>query len=198
MGLVVELCKCCGANFGGVNETPEGMAGFISTTISRRSSDTGDGPATPSNASILAVDSEDGFAEVTNLRNVPAHLREMCAEALVGAMKCLFRNNGTSRSIAEDSVTESKVPGAVDDEDDETPPEDLSKESPLRESNKSSQSPKTLRQIKVHKNHLRQAAHLFNKKSSKGIQYLVDVGMIPSPVTPHSVARFLRNGIVVG
>ena len=199
MGLVIELCKCCGANFGGVNETPEGMAGFISTSISRRNSgDTGDGPATPSNASILAVDSEDGFAEVTNLRNVPAHLREMCAEALVGAMKCLFRNNGTSRSVAEDSVTESKVPGAVDDEDDETPPEDLSKESPVRESNKSSQSPKTLRQIKVHKNHLRQAAHLFNKKSSKGIQYLVDVGMIPSPVTPHSVASFLRNGIVVG
>lgn len=198
MGLVVELCKCCGANFGGANEIAEGLAGFVSTAISRRNSGTGDESATPS---VLAVNSEDDFSEVTasNLRNVPAHLREMCAEALVGAMKCLFRNNGRSKSKDEDSPAQNKLPDCTEnEEDDEALPEDLSKESPVRESNTSSQSPKTLRQIKVRKNHLRQAAHLFNKKSSKGIQYLVDVGMIASPVTPHSVASFLRNGIVVG
>ena len=199
MGLVVELCKCCGANFGGVNETPEGLAGFVSTAISRRNRGTGDGSTTPS---MLGVNSEDDFSEVTanNLRHVPAHLREMCAEALVGAMKCLFRDNGNTKSKDEDSTTQSKMADAAEEEkeEEEAPPEDLSKESPVRESNTLSQSPKTLRQIKVHKNHLREAAHLFNKKSSKGIQYLVDVGMIASPVTPHSVASFLRNGIVVG
>jgi len=60
------------------------------------------------------------------------------------------------------------------------------------------QSVHLLRSIKSKKRLMRKAAHLFNKKSSKGIKFLVDSGVIADPVTPRSVASFLRNGIMVG
>ena len=45
---------------------------------------------------------------------------------------------------------------------------------------------------------LHHAAKLFNSKTSKGMQYLLDNGVLPNPVTPESVSSFLRNGLVVG
>jgi len=52
--------------------------------------------------------------------------------------------------------------------------------------------------VKQQKRLMRQAAHFFNERSTKGIEFLVSSGLLASPVTPSDVASFLRNGIVIG
>ena len=56
----------------------------------------------------------------------------------------------------------------------------------------------SLREAKNRKQHLYHAAKLFNDKPKKGLQYLLDNEMLPSPPTAQSVAAFLRTGLVVG
>lgn len=56
----------------------------------------------------------------------------------------------------------------------------------------------SLREAKNRKQLLYHAAKLFNDKPKKGLQYLLDNEMLPSPPTAQSVAAFLRTGLVVG
>ena len=55
-----------------------------------------------------------------------------------------------------------------------------------------------LRTAKNTKRSLHHAARLFNEKPKKGLQYLVDNGILSNPPDAKSVASFLRNGLVVG
>ena len=43
-----------------------------------------------------AVDPEDKF------RKVPPHLKELCADSIIGSMKCLFRHDHPSESTKEE------------------------------------------------------------------------------------------------
>ena len=105
---------------------------------------------------------------LTGYRPVPDHLKELCSQALLGCIKQLYR----------------------------TPEEILL---PVCDENKNSLVPTgSLRRRKEKKQVLHTAAKLFNDKPSKGIQHLLDNGILPDPVTPESVSSFLRNGLVVG
>eukprot|EP00339_Tiarina_fusa_P025497 CAMPEP_0117064884 /NCGR_PEP_ID=MMETSP0472-20121206/45332_1 /TAXON_ID=693140 ORGANISM="Tiarina fusus, Strain LIS" /NCGR_SAMPLE_ID=MMETSP0472 /ASSEMBLY_ACC=CAM_ASM_000603 /LENGTH=1197 /DNA_ID=CAMNT_0004785235 /DNA_START=66 /DNA_END=3658 /DNA_ORIENTATION=+ len=120
-------------------------------------------------------------------RQVPPHLRELCAEAIIGGMKCLFRDDHPSeQTMAERHNRESIMAGRVS-----PAPQSFSDLNRVR-------SLHHLRNLKSQKRLMRRAAQLFNKKPSKGIEYLVNSGIITTPVSPRSVASFLRNGIVVG
>ena len=55
-----------------------------------------------------------------------------------------------------------------------------------------------LRDLKSKKRLMRKAARIFNQEASRGIEFLVDAGLVPDPLTPSVVASFLRNSIVVG
>ena len=203
MGLVMELCKCSGATFDSLGEAveltvPENTTNLVSSVgyVSEN------GESSPASAPLPAVGSSESYANIESgtLRNVPAHLREMCAEALVGAMKCLFRESGSTGSNVNSEEERRKDPNERHCRAQlYASPPNLKEETTLKGNPVTTfVSELTLREIKVHKNHLRQAATLFNAKSSSGIKYLADVGVFQSPVTPLSVASFLRNGIVVG
>ena len=69
---------------------------------------------------------------------------------------------------------------------------------PLSSTGKIADGVASLREAKNRKQHLYRAAKLFNDKPKKGLQYLLDNEMLPSPPTAQSVAAFLRTGLVVG
>lgn len=139
-----------------------------------------DGEAMPYSAPMNKASSSDaqtpqkndGLKEhMTNrFRPVPDYLKELCSQAVLGCIKQL------RRSTNQMSTTQVGVGG-----------------------NKNTIAPNnSLRTTKEKKQVLHHAAKLFNNKPSKGIQYLLDKGVLPNPVTPKSVSSFLRNGLVVG
>eukprot|EP00984_Skeletonema_dohrnii_P011601 scaffold4638_cov125-Skeletonema_dohrnii-CCMP3373.AAC.2 len=120
---------------------------------------------------------KSGFSStfITRHRPVPDHLKELCFEALLGSLRRLFHGVESLSSPGEEK-----------------------KEDAQESTETTSPASKGLREAKNHKRLLHHAARLFNEKSKKGFQYLVDHGILPNPVTPHSVAAFLRTGLVVG
>jgi hypothetical protein len=189
-GLMIELCRCCG---GAVGEEglEEGLALLSSPQNSRLGTP---GHATPSSGVSTPMRQDSAVGEIEpvrpnggdpfsedSLRIVPAHLKELCAEALVGAMKCLFRDD----KACEQTLAERARRGSII----------LRKAVGPSDQVKSTHS---LRDVKSKKLLMRKAALMFNQKSRKGIEFLVSSGLVPDPVTPRSVAAFLRNGIVVG
>ena len=120
-------------------------------------------------------------------RQVPAHLKELCAQALMGGMKCLFRDDHPSAETMMERHKRKRSIMSPSPFSGQISPEQAKK---LRSSH-------ILRDIKSKKRLMRKAARIFNKKASRGLTFLVDSGLIPDPPTPESVASFLRNGIVV-
>ena len=129
------------------------------------------------------------------IRQVPAHLKELCASAIMGGMKCLFRDDKASaetmRERSQRQVSIMTMDGLLEnDEDDYYHPE--------TDENATPNPSHTLRDIKSQKRLMRKAARIFNQKASRGLEFLLDAGLLEEPVTPLAVAQFLRNGIVVG
>ncbi|GKY94629.1 hypothetical protein MPSEU_000428400 [Mayamaea pseudoterrestris] len=190
--LMVELCRCCG---GTVNEEGEAV-------LSRQNSsadiniEPGDlhavkissaPPTPPSSAEFKSVSSSSLAGSVMvqvrhPSRQAPAHLKELCAQTLTGGMRCLFRDDNASVKTLEQRMHRQKsiMLRQVDGTENV------------------SESKHHLRDIKSRKRLMRKAARIFNKSASRGIEFLVDSGLLPDPVTPKSVAIFLRTGIVVG
>ena len=133
--------------------------------------------------------SEEGMLsfEIVEHRPVPPHLKELCAEAILGYLKTLFRAPNYNSIMMDESDNTLPLPLELDDAelgDDArsvtpTPSEKLSH-----------------RTIKSRKRQFRKAAKLFNEKSSKGIDFLVKNELIQE--TAADVASFLRNGLVLG
>ena len=120
----------------------------------------------------VAKEKESSGRQMTDrFRPVPDHLKELCTQALLGCIKQICR---PSDRIEEKSQL--NTPTATEGDGPVT----------------------SLRRTKEKKRVLHHAAKLFNDKPSKGIQYLLDNGILPNPVTPESVSSFLRNGLVVG
>ena len=164
-GLVVELSRCCG---GTLDVFGQVMAVEPSAGMSRSGS---------VNATTLPsskrTSSRSNFAasfDELELRYVPAHLRELCAEALLGIMKSLFAISASPES----------------------------KSSLQNESSPTSNVIKSLHKVKQQKRLMLEATQLFNKKSTSGFNFLLEHGILTEPVTPKVVASFLRNGIVLG
>jgi hypothetical protein len=120
---------------------------------------------------------KNGFSPtfIARHRSVPNHLKELCFEALLGCLRRLFHGVESIASSSEEK-----------------------KEDTQESSDATSTASKRLREAKNHKRLLHHAARLFNEKPKKGFQHLVDHGILPNPVTPHSIASFLRTGLVVG
>ena len=181
-GLIVELCRCCGGT-----TSDDGESFLNDNSFSTKVS-------TPPTLSSLHSNSTD--MDESNIRPVPAHLRELCAEALIGSLKCLFRHRETSSfqfgkdkdKITTTTTTNNNTPLEHDNDHIETKNENESETKNIT----------SLRNVKHQKNLIQQAAQLFNNKSSAGIQSMVDSGIIQTPLTPKTLASFLRNGIVVG
>jgi Sec7 domain len=203
VGLMVELCRCTGSNVDEEGEVVDsslhGMGSqYLSSSESRSSGTTAGAMGTPANSSVSdAPESETASSGrmtsgemITNVnpyRKVPPHLKELCAQIIIGSMKCLFSDDHPSEATKEerrqrDSILRNQVSPA---------PRSFSDLDRIKSSHR-------LRNIKSKKRLLRKAARLFNQKASKGIEFLVESGIIAEPVTARSVASFLRNGIVVG
>ena len=202
-GLMVELCRCSGSKVdeeGDVLDTP--LLGDIPTPHNSMAPPT---PAEPMSEQQQQQQQQQPQASKKNqlktnensemlpnpsdgyLRHVPPHLKELCAEAIIGGMKCLFKDDHPSEQTKmERQNRQTIMAGHV------TPaPQSFSDFERIK-------SAHHLRNIKSKKRLMRRAAQLFNKKPSNGIEFLVSSGVISDPVTPRSVASFLRNGIVVG
>ena len=130
-----------------------------------------------SNSSVQQSPSKSGFSPtlIARHRSVPDHLKELCFESLLGCLRRLFHGVESLALPCEEKK---------DDSAETTEP--------------TPSSSKGLREAKNHKRVLHHAARLFNEKPKKGFLHLVDNGVLPNPVTPHSVAAFLRTGLVVG
>mmetsp|Transcript_8264 Transcript_8264/g.15570 ORF Transcript_8264/g.15570 Transcript_8264/m.15570 type:complete len:1619 (-) Transcript_8264:17-4873(-) len=169
--LVVELSRCCGGNIDEYGQTmpldrPAGMSRFSSTVSESSLPNTPTRDSIRTNLSVSSASFNMISEDETQLRHVPAHLRELCAEALLGITKSLF----AVPSKPSEDVTE-KMRNAI-----------------LLE----------LEDVKKRKRLTRQATELFNQKPSSGIAFLMEYGIVTMPVTPKSVVKFLRNGIVLG
>lgn len=98
-GLVVELSRCCGGTLDDIGQTmvPEPVAG-----MSRINSVHSSAPETPtrslSRGTLIPPSPGTHFLEEVELRHVPAHLRELCAEALLGMMKSLFTTSASQET----------------------------------------------------------------------------------------------------
>ena len=169
VGLMVELCRCCG---GIVNEeghvvlSPSNSGIFESTDekVEEESSHAAEDPTT------IRVEHP--------WRPVPPHLKELCAQAIMGGMRCLFKDDKASAATLLERSQRNTIM--------------------YRRGSESNEDDHTLRDVKSKKRLFRKAARLFNDKASRGIQFLADAGLLPDPVSPASVAAFLRNGTVVG
>jgi len=202
VGLMIELCRCVGSK---VNEEGDIMEisfhgggslinpladsykdgnAFESVSPQISESQASVTPQTPAPNEPVAGDISNAEDQC---RNVPPHLKELCADSIIGSMKCLFRHDHPSESTKEerrnrDSIMKEIVSPA---------PQSFSDLNRVSSSHH-------LRNIKSKKRLMRKAAHLFNTKSSRGISFLVSSGIIAEPVTARSIASFLRNGLVVG
>lgn len=186
--LFVELSRCCG---GTVNA--EGEAIIFSASSSRRGSSRG-GPDGESVGLGLEDEeqSNDPMVKVDHpVRPVPAHLKELCAQALAGGMKCLFHDDHASaqtlleRSQRKRSIMLRQMESSYIGDDYDGDDYDVSETHHLRN-------------LKSKKHLMCKAARIFNKKSSRGIEFLMDSGLVSNSITPSEMAAFLRNGLVVG
>jgi hypothetical protein len=188
VGLMIELCRCCGSK---VDEEGDiildaPLLGDDGTPNNTPSSGT---PKEETKDLSSNGEAESSLGPTDVLRRVPPHLKELCAGAIIGGMKCLFRDDHPSeKTKMERRERETIMAGKLRATPSPQSLSDLSR----------AESAHLLRSIKSKKRLMRRAAHMFNKKSSKGIEFLVNSGVIADPVTPRSVASFLRNGIVVG
>ena len=168
-GLIVELSRCCG---GSMDEDGHVLPLERVAGMSRMSSSESTIAATPkkslSRSNMSASSSFQSVSDDTELRHVPAHLRELCAEALLGIMKSLF------------TIASPKIP-----EEEEEKSENVL-------------VVKELENVKHQKRLMREATKLFNTKASSGFSFLLQHGIFNEPVTPKDVATFLRNGIILG
>ena len=217
VGLYVELCRCCGGTVDAEGKVLLPSSHPSSTSLPQLldmeqdvpsgggisggndDASTIDSPP-PSGQQALSSSSENNNNAANAsilvehpLRQVPAHLKELCAAAIMGGMKCLFRDDKASAETllerSQRSVSIMMVDGGFADEDNYYHPES---------SNENVSPDHTLRDIKTQKRLTRKAARIFNQKASRGLEFLVDAGILEEPVTPLAVAQFLRNGIVVG
>lgn len=179
--LIVELCRCCGGTC-----DPEGEMALTpanSTIFHPPKNDSNETPSTTPVEPDLVLTARTPVSSTVTWRPVPAHLRELCAQALMGAMKCLFRDDKASvetlleRSKRRRSILLRQVPTGLTD---------------------ITTSGHILRDLKSKKRLMRKAASIFNKHASRGISFLLDSGLVAEPVSPRSVAIFLRSAIVVG
>lgn len=157
MGLIIELCRCCGGRV---------KIGDNNISLLHSKSD-------------VVLENDENIpknikAEIAKRRRVPARLKELCGEALIGSLQCVFGEPlGLNSSEPSNSETEQ---------------------------NNISHPPNqnSLRQIKNQKRIMHRGAMLFNKKSKEGIKFLINEGILPTPTSPKDLAEFLRQGIVVG
>jgi len=162
-GLIVELSRCCG---GTVNE--EGVTLPVAHLAGYSQMDPSEVATTAQhNVNEQTLERQE-YESLMSLRHVPAHLRELCAEALVGSVKSSFSEAQPTQIFQEADGKDSLIEA------------------------------KSLRLFKQQKRQMRQASKLFKKKTTKGIEFLVTCGILSEPVAPADVASFLRNGIVVG
>lgn len=97
-GLIVEMTRCCG---GAIDEEGHTFELDPVAGMSRDTSSVGNrsGLSTPQGSfSRLSFDNNSFDPDVIELRPVPAHLRELCATILIGAINSLFI--GMMESIA--------------------------------------------------------------------------------------------------
>jgi hypothetical protein len=192
VGLMIELCRCSGSQ---VDEEGDTLEDPLTTDVPAPDKTVAprvvSPPATPRPPGAPSrSESYTDPSPVDSWRQVPAHLKELCAEAIAGGMKCLFRDDHPSEQTrVERRGRQSIMSGHLD-----VAPVSFSDVAAFQRARSMHQ----LRSIKSKKRLMRKAAHMFNKKSSKGIDFLLTSGLVPNPVTPRSVASFLRNGIVVG
>ncbi len=94
-GILEELSRCCSSTLAidaNSNDSSDASEGGDSKNVVSN-------PAPPSNGSVTPVRQSSTSLEndvVPQIRDVPAHLRELCAEALTGVIRTLFfgSNNG--------------------------------------------------------------------------------------------------------
>lgn len=146
-----------------------------------------------------AVVSDEGMATLEyyevvhpNQRPVPPHLKELCAEAILGYLKTLFRTSPDTVTTAE--TKESVAPPLV--ETDQVVTASSAAPIPTPPIAATTGSKLSHRTIKLRKRQFRKAAKLFNEDSSKGIDFLVKNDLMQG--TAADVASFLRNGLVLG
>ena len=191
VGLMIELCRCVGSK---VNEEGDVMDASLHG-VNPIAESNNDGnvsgsdpesqePQSSTEGETLVADGENSEAQQ---RKVPPHLKELCAESIIGSMKCLFRHDHPSEATKEERRHRETIMKQIVS----PPPQSFSDLDRVTSSHR-------LRNIKSKKRLMRKAANLFNTKSSTGISFLVSSGIIADPVTPRSVASFLRNGLVVG
>ena len=137
-------------------------------------------------------------------RPVPPHLKELCAESLVAAIKSLFKEEYASNDMV---AKRARRRSSLISDSEQLPcemdtPVQMDAGSGKNNSNASCGIGETgklsHRTIKSKKRLMRKAAKLFNEKASNGIAFMVTSGLISEPVTPLAVATFLRNGLVLG
>ena len=100
--LIVELSRCCGGSMDEEGHTLqlEPVAG-----MSRHTSSVGNksGLSTPQGSfSRLSFDGTGFDPDVTELRHVPAHIRELCATVLIGTIQSLFIGKMESNASPND------------------------------------------------------------------------------------------------
>ena len=167
-GLVVELSRCCG---GSMDESGHVLPLEPVAGMSRMPSAHSEMSTAGTSAIKQSLSRETSFQTISDeveLRHVPAHLRELCAEALLGIMKSLF------------AISSPKKVSVGEQKDD--------KVSTIKE----------LESLKNQKRLMREATGIFNTKSSDGFKFLLEHEIFKEPVTPKDVATFLRNGIILG
>ncbi len=185
--LMIELCRCVGSKLNEEGEVMDASLHGGDNPFAESKEDGNAAGASESQPSGGEVVDGDVATIGDQYRKVPPHLRELCAESIIGSMKVLFRHDHPSESTKEerrhrDTIMKeivSPAPQSFSDLDRVTSSHHLSN-------------------IKSKKRLMRKAAKLFNTKSSTGISFLVSCGIIADPVTPRSIASFLRNGLVVG
>mmetsp|Transcript_33251 Transcript_33251/g.38489 ORF Transcript_33251/g.38489 Transcript_33251/m.38489 type:complete len:2324 (+) Transcript_33251:190-7161(+) len=176
-GMVVELCRCCGGD------------DAVVATLAQNGND-----AEQQQREVLSPQPSSAK------RKVPAYLRELCNDALSGTIKQL---SPTTITCQVETIDNEADKGALDLNDDENVHAKLSlKET---EGGQILQKPRERSQLRLTKHFkrlTRQGAMKFNKSSTSGIIFLAEVGILPSsansPLTPQSVASFLKRGVVVG
>mmetsp|Transcript_958 Transcript_958/g.2067 ORF Transcript_958/g.2067 Transcript_958/m.2067 type:complete len:1826 (+) Transcript_958:193-5670(+) len=193
VGLMIELCRCIGSK---VNEEGEVMELSSESqtnplTVSNQDKNSSEIQvetiSTPEASSGRDAAVGDIVTDDSRYRKVPPHLKELCADSIIGSMKCLFRHDHPSESTKEERRSRDSIMKEIVSPDPQSFT-DLGRVS----------SSHHLRSIKTKKRVMRKAAQLFNKKSSSGISFLLSSGIIAEPVTPRNIASFLRNGLVVG
>jgi len=199
VGLYVELCRACG---GLVNEDGQAVVSTSSGATSGQASVSSLDDVANDDASAASStgDPTTSLVQVDHpWRPVPAHLKELCAAAIMGGMKCLFRDDKASpqklmeRASRTRNLTSSANAPNLEVGTDEAAPN-------LEEEDLSITTGRdhALRSVKSQKRFMRKAARIFNLKSSRGIEFLVDCGLLGDPITPLQVATYLRHAIVVG